>query len=174
LRDADVVQALAAKLAIPTGRHLYGVIGRYPALDRFSAKLTGTKLPDGTKVERTVSVTAEVLNGMADDDFRRMVADEAKRPEVVAAEVQRAFNAFLRGVARRQRLVVLANLEIVFAYHVELNLLRTLAADDIRFLLLLPGGITNGKPMLFEEQTEARYVLPANLIAENHLWVIED
>jgi len=173
VRDAEVVEVLVAKLAIPTGRHLYAVVGPYPALQRFGSSLTGTALPDGTKVERSVSVTAEVLNRIADDEFRRIVADEAKRPEVVTAEVQRAFEAFIRGVARRQRLVVLGNLEVVFAYHLELNLLRTLAADDVRILLMLAGRIANGKTVLFEDQPEAQYSLPTNLIAENHLWELE-
>jgi hypothetical protein len=170
VRDADVVEALVAKLAIPTGRHLYGVVGPYAALERFSRKLTGTALPDGEKIQAPVSVTAAVLSGIEDEEFRRIVADEAKRPEVVASEVQRAFEVVIREQARRLVLVVLANMEVVFAYHLELNLLRTLAADEVRILVLLPGRISNGKVLLFVDQPETQYTLPSNLIAENHLW----
>jgi len=65
---------------------------------------------------------------------------------------------------------VLSNLEMLFAYHLELNLLRTMAADDDRILLLLPGRRSGGKIIMFPGLDEGSYMLPTNLIAENHLW----
>jgi hypothetical protein len=56
------------------------------------------------------------------------------------------------------------------AYRVELNLLRTLAADDDRVLLLLPGRRDGGRVVLFPEASDGSYTLPTNLIADNHLW----
>jgi hypothetical protein len=79
---------------------------------------------------------------------------------------------------------------MLFAYHLELNLLRTLAADDNRILLLLPGKRERGKIILFPDlghgltqinvypgssvSDEGSYTLPSNLIAENHLWELKD
>jgi hypothetical protein len=64
----------------------------------------------------------------------------------------------------------MADLELLFAYRVELNLLRTLAADDDRVLLLLPGRRDGLRVMMFPELADSSYTLPTNLIADNHLW----
>ena len=58
---------------------------------------------------------------------------------------------------------------MLFAYHLELNLLRSLAADEDRVLLLLPGKREGGKIIMFPSLDEGKYRLPTNLIAENHL-----
>ena len=68
--------------------------------------------------------------------------------------------------------MVLANLEILFAYHLELNLLRTLAADEDRILLLLPGKRSGGRVIMFPNLEDGSYTLPTTLIAEDHLWEI--
>jgi hypothetical protein len=64
----------------------------------------------------------------------------------------------------------MANLEMLFAYHLELNLLRTMAADADRVLLLLPGKREAGMIIMFPEMEHGSYTLPVNLIADNHLW----
>ena len=69
--------------------------------------------------------------------------------------------------------MILSNLEILFAYHLELSLLRTMAADDNRILLLLPGKRIGGKVIMFPEWEEGDYMLPTNLIADNNLWELK-
>ena len=96
--------------------------------------------------------------------------NEAKRPEPTAAHVRKAFEEFLRASLRGRSLIVLTGMEMLFAYHLELNLLRTMAADDDRILLLLPGKRSGGKIIIFPNYDEGNYTLPINLIAENHLW----
>jgi hypothetical protein len=59
---------------------------------------------------------------------------------------------------------------MIFAYQVELSFLRTVAADDHRVLMLLPGRRSHGRIMMFPELDDTSYVLPTNLIADNHLW----
>ncbi|HSV30555.1 MAG TPA: hypothetical protein VLH40_00835 [Atribacteraceae bacterium] len=70
--------------------------------------------------------------------------------------------------------LVLSNPEMLFAYHIKLNLLRTMAADEDRVLLLLPGRRSHGRIIMFHEMDEGDYTLPTNLIAENHLWEIRE
>ena len=36
MNDTDIIEALRSKLMVPTGRHLYAVLGNYPALKRFA------------------------------------------------------------------------------------------------------------------------------------------
>lgn len=173
MKDTEIIEALRAKLAVPGGRHLYGVLGTYKALDAFVRKLREAKTLDGNRFPKPTSVNRGILETIPDEEFRGLVEDEAKRPEPTAAHVARAFEAFLRSKLRGKGLVVLSNIEMLFAYHLELNLLRTMAADDDRVLLLLPGRRSGGKVLMFPEHTDGSYTLPSNLIAENHLWELK-
>ena len=108
-----------------------------------------------------------------DDDFKHLAENEAKRPEPTAGYVAKAFEMYLRSKLCGKGLIVLAHLEMLFAYHLELNLLRTMAADDDRILLLLPGTRSGGRIIMFPDLEDGNYTLPSNLIAENHLWELK-
>ena len=170
MNDTEIIEALCSKLAVPTGRHLYGVLGTYSALKRFVEKLQQAKTPDGKSFPVPLSVTRGILNAIPDDEFRSLVEREAKRPEPIAAHVARAFETFLRVNLKENGLVVLESLEILFAYGSDFSLLRTLATDSHRILLLLPGKWEHGRIVMFPNQEDGDYTLPGNLIAENHLW----
>ncbi len=170
MTSAQIVEALNAKLGVPGGRHLYGALGTYAQLDAFAAALPEVRTPDGKRFPRPLNVNTGVLEAIPDDEFRRLVGDEAKRPEPTAAHVGRAFESFLRRHLQGKGLVVLAHLEMLFAYHLELNLLRTLAADEDRVLLLLPGRREGMRVLMFPDQDAGSHVLPINLLADNHLW----
>ncbi len=174
MRDADIIETLRAKLTVPSGRHLYGVLGSYKALERFTRQLKQATTADGQPFPAPEPVSLGILEAIPDDEFRILVENEAKRPEPTAAHVGRAFEAFLRGRLKEQPLLVLTSLELLFAYHLELNLLRTLATDDHRLVLLLPGRRERGQIVLFPESDSGSYTLPFNLIAENHLWELDE
>jgi len=63
---------------------------------------------------------------------------------------------------------------MLFAYQIELNLLRSMAADEQRILLLLPGRRSRGRVVMFHEANGGDYTLPTNLIADNHLWEVRE
>ena len=170
MTETEIIEALRSKLGMEGGRHLYGVLGTYSALEAFAKKLGQATMLDGTKFPAPVSVNRGILDMIPDDEFRKLVEDEAKRPEPTAAHVGRAFEAFLRANLQGKGLIVMANLEMLFAYHLELNLLRTMAADADRVLLLLPGKREAGMIIMFPDMEQASYTLPVNLIADNHLW----
>lgn len=71
-------------------------------------------------------------------------------------------------------LVVLSNLELLFAYDVDLNPLRTLSTDQKRTILLLPGRRSGDKIIMFSESGEDSYLLPTNLIADDHIWSLNE
>jgi hypothetical protein len=174
VKDADIVEALRGRLSVPTGRHLYGVVGTYEALDRFTTKLSQARPPSGGHFPKPRSVTRGILDAIPDEEFRQLVADEARRPEPTAAHVGRAFEAFLRATLKGKGIVILSDLEFVFAYGLELSLLRSLAADEDQVLLLLPGRREGSRVVMFAETGESGYALPSNLIADNHLWELKD
>ena len=121
MKNTEIIEALGSKLAVPGGRHLYGVLGLYAALAAFSRKLRQAKAPDGRRFPKPISVNRGILNAIPDDELRQLVENEAKRPEPTAAHVAKAFEMFLRSKLRGKSLIVRSNLEMLFAYHLELN-----------------------------------------------------
>ena len=174
MKSTEIIEALRSKLTLPGGRHLYGVLGSYALLAAFSGKLRQAKAPDGRRFPKPISVNRGILNAIPDDEFRQLVENEAKRPEPTAAHVAKAFEIFLRSKLQGKGLIALSNLQMLFAYNLELNLLRTMAADDDRILLLLPGRRSSGKIIMFPNPDEGSYTLPTNLIADNHLWEVRE
>ena len=174
MKYTEIIEALRVKLTVPGGRHLYGVLGTYEQLEAFAKKLHQAKTPDGTPFPRPVNVNRGILEAIPDDEFRQLAEDEAKRPEPTAAHVAKAFERFLRANLTGNGILVLSSMEMLFAYEIELNLLRTLAADEDRVLLLLPGRRSRGMVIMFHEMEDGDYALPTNLIADNHLWEIRE
>lgn len=174
MKTTEVIENLRSKLSMPGGRHLYGVLGSYAALRMFAKKLRQAKTTDGKRFPKPLSVNRGILEAIPDEEFRHLVENEARRPEPTAAHVAKAFEAFLRSKLRGKGLIVLTDLEMLFAYHLELNLLRTMAADDDRILLLLPGKRSSGKIIMFPDLEEGSYTLPTNLVASDHLWELKD
>lgn len=172
MKDTEIIEALRSKLSVDSGRHLYGVLGDYRVLEGFAKKLRQVRTVDGDQFPKPLSVNRGILSAIPDAEFKRLVEDEARRPEPAAAHVERAFGTFLRSKSKHRSILVLSNLELLFAYNVELNLLRTLAADDVRVILLLPGKRERGKVVMFPDSGDREYVLPNQLIADNHLWEI--
>lgn len=138
MKSTEIIEAIRQKLTIPGGRHLYGVLGTYSQLDSFAKKLHQAKTTDGDPFPKPVNVNRGILDAIPDDEFKLLAENEAKRPEPTAAHVAKAFERFLRANLTGGGILVLSYLEMLFAYHIELNLLRTMAADEDRVLLLLP------------------------------------
>ncbi len=174
MTSTEIIEAIRQKLTIPGGRHLYGVLGTYSQLDGFAEKLCQAKTTDGDPFPKPVNVNRGILDAIPDDEFRQLAENEAKRPEPTAAHVARAFERFLRTNFTGKGILILSDLEMLFAYHVELNLLRTMAADENRVLLLLPGRRSHSRIIMFHEMEKGNYTLPMNLIAENHLWEVRE
>lgn len=172
MKDTDIIANLQARLSMPGGRHLYGVLGTYPALETFAKHLAQARDGDGKNFPAPLSVNAGILDEIPDEDFRDLAQKEAKLPEPVRAHVGRAFERFLRRELEAHGLIVLAHLELLFAYSVELTALRTLATDDARVILLLPGRRDGERVVLFPDADAGSYTLPPMLIANDHLWEV--
>jgi hypothetical protein len=156
------------------GRHLYGIVGSYSALERFASRLQEAKTSDGQPFPVPTSVNKGILSAIPDDEFKKLVESEARKPEPTRAHIYRAFEKFLRRQLMKNGLVVLSNLELLFAYDVDLNPLRTLSTDQKRAILLLPGRRAGDKIIMFSESGEDSYLLPTNLIADDHIWSLNE
>ena len=175
MTHTEVIEAVRAKLNVKSGRHLYGIIGSYSNLDRFAKSLQQAKTYDGQPFPVPLSVNREILNAIPDDEFKELADNEPKKPEPTVQHVKQSFESFLRSGLGDHDVLVLSGLEMLFAYHIELNLLRTLATDDKRIILLLPGKRNRqGEVEMFAGLTDQVYILPTNFIAENHMWELSD
>ena len=174
MTDTLIIEELQKRLSIPSGRHLYGILGSYPALERFAHSLQQARKPDGKPFPVPVSLNRGILEEIPEEEFKELVENEPRRPEPTANHVKKAFEAYLRSLLGKQKLLVLTDLEILFTYNIELNLLRTLATDDKRIILLLPGYRQRGEVLLFPELVENTCTLPVNFIANNHMWELNE
>jgi hypothetical protein len=171
-----VITELREKLQFSSGRHLYGVLGTYSQLERFEVQDIGqATLPDGNPFPSSTNMNRSLLTSIQDDDLKRLVRDEARRPQAVKRALNKALNGLLGTLLSESNLLILMNLEIIFAYGLNLSLFRTRATNQNHILLLLPGERRSAHITIFHESdTRFHRPLPTNLIAENHLWELID
>ena len=174
MNSAEIIEALRQKISVTSGRHLYGVLGTYAQLDTFADHLHQVKTFDGIQFPKPVNVNRGILEAIPDEEFKDLAENEAKYPEPTAAHVNRAFKSFLTETLNKTNIAVLRDLEMLFAYNMEMNLLRTMATDEKKVLLLLPGKRAGDRIAMFHEMGESGFHLPTNLIADNHLWELRE
>ncbi len=170
MKSVDIIENLRIHLSRPTGRQLYGVIGTYKALDDFASQLHRARDTNGNRFRKPLSVTRGILELIPDDELWDLCSKEAMMPRPTAKYVAKAFEELLRGRMNSKGLLPLCDLELLWAYNLELGILRSLAADSFQVLLLLPGYLSSGRLVMYPEAGDGRYTLPTNLIASEHLW----
>lgn len=172
MKAVAIIEELRRKLSVPVGRHLYGVLGTYRKLADFAAVLREAKTADGIPFTAPHSVNRGILQAIPDDEFREVAENEAGYPEVAAKHVKNAFDRFLRRTLTGKGPVVLAELELLFAYQVEFETLRTLATDKNKVIMLLPGTRSAGRITMFHEVEGEQRSVPMTLITSDHLWEV--
>ena len=172
----QILTELRNRLPVSMGRHLYGVLGTYGQLDQFeqdhlaqAKDLQGRPFPPPTNVNR------ELLARIGDADLRQLVRDEARRPQAVHRRLGQELDRLLGQCLQDNHFVIAKQLELVFAYGLDFGVFRTRAANQNHILLLLPGERRGDHITLFHE-AEQRFhrSIPTNLIADNHLWELQD
>jgi len=172
----QTISQLREGLRVEVGRHLYAVLAPYARLAQFErVDLAGATGPDGHPLPAPLNLNRELLARIGDEDLNAMVGDEAKYPTQVRRRLNEELRALLTDSLRKAPLVILKQVELLFAYELDLSILRTLAANRSHILLLLPGARVGEQITLFHE-AEARFhrPFPAGLITENHLWELSD
>ena len=172
----QIISELREKLQFGMGRHLYAVMGTYEQLRDFEENDIGhASLPDGKSFPNALNLNRYLLASIGDDDLKSLVGDEAKRPQAVKRRLNNALNNVLGALLAESNLLILKNLELVFAYELDLSLFKTRATNQNHILLLLPGERRSDHITIFHEATiRFHRSLPANLIADNHLWELID
>lgn len=176
LTGPQVISELREKLQFSMGRHLYGVLGTYAGLAHFEAvDLAQARDPQGNLFPQAVNLNRELLAHIGDDDLRRLVSDEARYPQAVQRRLNQELNQRLSELLQRDKLLILKQFELLFAYHLDFSVFRTHASNQSHILLLLPGERRSEHITIFHEAAPRfQRTFPGNLIADNHLWELSD
>ncbi len=172
----QVISELREKLQFEMGRHLYGLLGTYTLLAGFEqSDLAQARDPHGNPFPLSLNLNRELLARIGDGDLRQLVRDEARRPQAVQRRLGQELDNLLGDLLQRDHLLILKQLELVFAYNLDLSVFRTRATNQNHIVLLLPGERRGDHITLFHE-AEPRFhrSLPGTLIADNHLWELKD
>lgn len=176
LSGHEINSQLRQKLEMPTGRHLYVVLGTYERLERYArVDFREARSPNGQRLCEPINVNHNLLGRINDDELKRLVQTEASRLASVKARLAKELDTLVAGKLNGSSLLTLKNLEILFAYDLELNCLRIRATNQKHILMLLPGERAADRITLFHESPSNNHrTLPTNLVPENHLWELTE
>ena len=176
LTGPQIISELRERLPFAMGRHLYVVLGSYSQLEHFErVDLTAASNRNGQPFPTPVNLNRQLLDSMDDANLRRLVSEEAHYPQAVRNHLNQALESLLNTILQTEPLLIIKQVELVFAYGLDLSIFRTAATNQSHLLLLLPGVWLSSRVVLFHE-ADARFhqMLPENLVAENHLWELVD
>ena len=176
LKPTDILNSLYINLKIPSGRHLYAVLGSYSLLEAFTKDiLNQAKLADGTAFPRPISVNKMLLSRFEDDALDELIIKESKRPKYTQSVLDKVMDNFLREQFSSTNFIILQHLELVFAYSLDLSKLRRWAANQNHILVLLPGEIRNQQIYLYVDPTTGESIKFDNqLFSENNIWELDN
>ncbi len=167
---------LRQKLEMPTGRHLYVVLGTYERLERYErVDFREARSPGGQRLGEPVNVNHNLLDQIKDDELKGLVQTEASRTASVKGRLAKELDALVAEKLKDASLLALKNLEILFAYDLELNCLRIRAANKKHILMLLPGERVGDRIILFHEAPSNNHrTLPITMVPEDHIWELNE
>jgi hypothetical protein len=176
LSGHEINSLLRQKLEMPTGRHLYVVLGTYERLERYErVDFREARSPSNQLLGAPLNVNHQLLERIPDEELKRLVQTEASRTESVKDRLAKELDLVVGEKLNAASFLALKNLEIVFAYDLELNCLRIRATNQKHILVLLPGEKVGDRITLFHEALPSSHrTLPTNLVPENHLWELHE
>ncbi len=172
----QAISQLREKLQFDIGRHLYGVLGTYGQLRRFEQEnLAQAQDHRNQQFPTPINVNRELLRRIGDGDLRQLVAKEGKLYHAIGNRLGQEFAALLKDYLQHSDLAILKHVEMLFAYNLDLSVLRTQASNQSHILLLLPAERRGEHIIIFHEAAPRFHrSIPPNLIADNHLWELSD
>jgi hypothetical protein len=176
LSGYEINSQVRQKLQMPTGRHLYVVLGTYDRLERFEKfAFREARSPTGQRLDPPLNVGLSLLQRISDADLKWLVRNEAILSETVKKRLSGELDSLVDERLASTALLALKHLEILFAYDLEMNCLRIRATNQKHILILLAGERVGDRIALFHEaQPHNHRTLPANLAPENHLWELSE
>jgi hypothetical protein len=161
---------------MPTGRHLYVVLGTYERIDRYErVAFREARSPEDKPLGAALNVNRSLLQRFNDEELKWLVRNEAGMPETVKKQLADELDALIAEKLEESSVLAVKNLELLFAYDIELNCFRIRATNQKHILVLLPGERVGDRITLFHEAPATDHrTLPLNLVPENHLWELSE
>lgn len=172
LSDHEVNSRLHDRLQNVAGRHLYVILGSYEALYRYERHaFPEARGPNNERLRSPVNVNHTLLERIPDDELKELVQNEAKRPQQVRERLYSELDQFLAQELATSSILALKQMELLFAYDLEMDKLRTRATNQKHIIVLLPGQRSGDKIFLFHEvAAQWHRTLPNSLVPEEHLY----
>ncbi|MCX6083132.1 MAG: hypothetical protein NTW32_26695, partial [Chloroflexi bacterium] len=121
LKGTQVISNLKTSLQVEIGRHLYAVVGTYEQLTAFETNdISQARKEDGTDMPVPISLSRALLDRIGDSDLRDLVKQEGKLPKGVKRKLGLEFDSLLANLLTQDHFVILKNLELLFAFELEL------------------------------------------------------
>lgn len=176
LSGHEVNSELRQKLAMPTGRHLYVLLGTYERIDRYErVAFKEARSPEDKPLGTSLNINRSLLQRFGDDELKWLVRNEAVMPETVKKQLGDNLDTLIAERLEESYFLAVKNLELLFAYDIELNCFRIRATNKKHILLLLPGEIVADRITLYHEAPATNHrTLPSNLVPDNHLWELSE
>jgi hypothetical protein len=172
----EINSQLRQKLEMPTGRHLYIILGSYERLERYETVVfREARTSEGQRLPTPLNINRSLLDRINDYELKRLVQTEASRIESVKDRLSKELDVLVAEKLEAGSFLALKNLELLFAFDLELNCLRIRAVNQKHILILLPGERVGDRITLFHEALPHNHrTLPTSLVPENHLWELSE
>ncbi len=172
----QIISTLRENIQLEIGRHLYGVLGSYASLKRFEQMdLDTARFLNGIPYPMPVNLNRSLLDRIGDEDLRSLVQNEARLPQTVQRRLSQEFDLLLHSLLQQSSFLILKQIELLFAYNLDLHVIRARATNQSHILLLLPGEKRSDHITLFSEVSPRfQRTLPHQLITDAHLWELAD
>jgi hypothetical protein len=176
LSGHEINSQLRQKLAMPTGRHLYVVLGTYDCIERYErVAFREARSPNDRPLGPALNINHSLLQRFDDEELKWLVRNEAGMSETVKKQLADELDALIADKLSQTSFLAVKSLELLFAYDMELNCFRIRAANQKHILVLLPGERVSDRITLFHEAPATNHrTLPMNLVPENHLWELSE
>ena len=176
LAGPHIISALRENVQLEIGRHLYGVLGSYASVKRFEEiDLATARFLKGESFPTPTNLNRSLLERIGDEDLRNLVQNEARLPQTVQRRLNHEFDLLLQSLLQQSNFLILKQIELLFAYNLDLHMIRARATNQCHILLLLPGEKRGDHITLFSEVNPRFHrTLPPQLITDTHLWELAD
>lgn len=172
LSDPEVNSALKGKLDNQAGRHLYVILGTYESLNRYErVAFPELRASDGSKLPKPVHVSRSLLDKFQDEELQKLAGSELRQINHIKDRLYTEFDQLLVDGLEKSPVLTLKQIELLFAFEVELDRVRIRAVNQKHILLMLPGEMSGERITLFHEASpEWHRTLPQALVPEDHLF----
>ncbi len=152
LSDPEVNTALKEKLANQAGRHLYLILGSYDALHRYERVAYPELRTAGDKrLPAPVHVSRQLLDRFQDEELRKLAGSELRQVNHIKDRLYNEFDQILVNGLENSSTLTLKQVELLFAFDIELDRVRIRAVNQKHILLMLPGEMSGERITLFHE-----------------------